>query len=133
MPISTVGMGRGSSSVVPQVSEARKHGRGMRPARGDRQSPQGVKDGQMDDGANTRMPLSVEADEFSLRTVPKIRVGSDCSEDCVPSREMQGGVVGQNDAVESTTAVTGRHPRSTLPGRLPRPILPEPIFRLLPG
>ena len=29
MPISPVGMDRGSSSVVHQVSRARKHGRGM--------------------------------------------------------------------------------------------------------
>ena len=44
---SPIGMGRGSSSVVPPVSGARKHGRGMRPA-GDRRSPQKVKDGHTD-------------------------------------------------------------------------------------
>ena len=41
-------MGRGSSSVVPPVSRARRHGRGMRPAGGDRRSPQKVKDGHTD-------------------------------------------------------------------------------------
>ena len=41
---SPVGMGRGSSSVVPQVSGARGHGRGMQPAGGNRRSPQRVKE-----------------------------------------------------------------------------------------
>ena len=136
MPDSPIGLGRGSSSVVPPVSGARKHGRGMLPAGGDRRSPQKVKDGQTDvredilvvsDGQvvreNTRVvPLSVEAEEFSLRTVPKTRVptgeGSDGSGNCVPSREMHGGVVGRSDAVVSTTAVAGWL------GRCPRPILP---------
>ena len=108
VPISPVGMGRGSSWVVPQVPGARKHGRGMRPARWDRRSPQRVKDDRM----NTKVvPLSVEAEEFSLRTVSKIRmptgVESDGSENCVPSREMHGGVVERSDAVVSTTAVVG--------------------------
>ena len=44
VPISPVGMDRGSSSVVPQVSGAQKHGRGMRPAGWNRRSPQRVKD-----------------------------------------------------------------------------------------
>ena len=100
VPISSVGMGRGSSSVVPQVSGARKHGRGMQPAGGNRQSPQRVKD-----------ELTDEAEEFSLRTVPKIRIptgeGSDGSGNCIPSREMHGGVVGRSDAVVSTTTVAG--------------------------
>ena len=91
-----IGMGGGSSSVVPPTSGARKHGRGIRPAGRDRRSPQKVKDGQMDvseniivvsDGPvvreNTRVvPLSV--------TVPNLRVadgkGSDGSRNCVPSR-----------------------------------------------
>ena len=34
--------------MVPPVSGARKHGRGMRPAGGDRRSPQNIKNGQMD-------------------------------------------------------------------------------------
>ena len=66
------------------------------------------------------LPLSVEAEEFSHRTVPKIRiltgVGSDGIENCVPSREMQGGVVGQSDAVVCTTAVTGAAAPTDLAG-----------------
>ena len=51
---------------------------------------------------NTRVVLlSVEAEEFSLRTETKIRVptgeGSDSSENCVPSGEMHEGVVRRND------------------------------------
>ena len=109
MPVSPVGMGRGSSSVVPQVSGTRKHGRGMRPARGNRRSPQRAKDeltaegenigvvlGGPVVGENTRVvPLSLEAEEFSLRTVPKIRIptgeGSDGSGNCVPSRGCMEG------------------------------------------
>ena len=61
------------------------------------------------------MPLSVEAEEFSLRTVPKNRVptgeGSDGSGNCVPSQEVHGKVVmlwyRRSDAVVSTTAVAG--------------------------
>ena len=118
----------------PPVSGARKHGRGMRPAGGDRRSPQKVKDGQTDvreniifvsDGQvvreNTRVvPLSVEAEEFSLMTVPKTRVpteeGSDSSGNCVPSREMHGGVVRHSDAVVSTTAVAGAVPLADFAG-----------------
>ena len=44
----------------------------MRPAGGNRRFPQRVKDELMDEGENTRVvPLSVEAEEFSLRTVPE--------------------------------------------------------------
>ena len=75
VPTSPVRMGRGSSSVVPQVSGARGHGRGMRPAGGNRRSPQRVKEEPTDEGENTRVvPISVEAKEFSLRTVPRIRI-----------------------------------------------------------
>ena len=42
--ISLVGMDRGSSSVAPQVSGARKYRRGMRPVGGNRRFPQRVKD-----------------------------------------------------------------------------------------
>ena len=77
VPISLVGMDRGSSSVVPQVSGARKYGRGMRPVGGNRRFPQRVKDKLTEEGENTRMvPLSVDAKEFSLRTVPKIRIST---------------------------------------------------------
>ena len=97
----------------------------MRPAGGDRRSPQKVKDGQTDvsdkmivvsDGPvvweNTRVvPLSIGAEEFSLRTVPNNRVPtgerSDGSENCVPSREMHERVVRWSEAVVSTTAVAG--------------------------
>ena len=147
VPDSPIGMIRGSLSVVPPVPGARKHRRGMRPAGGDRRSPQKVKDGHTDvsdrlivilDGPvvreNTRVaPLSIEVEEFSLMTVPKKRVptgeGSDGSENCVPSQEMHEGVVGWREAVVSTTA----RPRPTLPGRQPRPTLLGPMFRPLPG
>ena len=56
-------------------------------------------------------PLSVEAKEFSLRTVPKIRIttgeGPDGSENYISSRERHGGIVKRSDAVVSTTAVAG--------------------------
>ena len=97
----------------------------MRPAGGDRRSPPKVKDGQLDgsdrgivasDGPmvrkNTRVvPLYIEVEEFSLGTVPKVGVptgeGSDCNENCVPSRETPEGVVGRSEAVVSTTAMAG--------------------------
>ena len=109
VPISPVGMDGGSSSVVPQVSGARKHGRGMWPAGGNRRFPQRAKDELTGEGENTRkVPLSVEAEEFSLRTVPKIRItteeGSDGSGEYIPSRERHGGIVKQSNAVVSTTA-----------------------------
>ena len=76
----------------------------MRPAGGDRRSPPKVKDGQSDvsdmmmvasdgpvvRGNNRVVPLSVVAEEFSLKIVLKNWVttgeGSDGSENCVPSR-----------------------------------------------
>ena len=65
-----------------------------------------------EEGENTRMvPLSVDAKEFSLRTVPKIRIstgeGSDGSGNYIPSREMHGGIARRSDAVVSTTSVAG--------------------------
>ena len=136
MPISPVGMDRGSSSVVPQISGTQKQGRGMRLAGGNSQFPQRAKDELMDEGENTRMvPLSVEAEEFSLRTVPKIRIatgeGSDGSGNYIPSRERHGGIVKRSDAVVST-AVAGAAGLPTLLGHPPRLILPERMFRLLP-
>ena len=66
-------------------------------------------DGPVVRGNNRVVPLLVEAEEFSLKTVPKNRVptgeGSDGSENCVPSRVMPEGVVGRSEAVVSTTAV----------------------------
>ena len=125
VPDSPIGMGGGSSSVVPPVSRARKTGRGMRPAGGNRRSPQKVNVVPRDvigrmvvvsDGPvvkeNARVvPLSVEAEEFSLRAVPSrwvpIGEGPDSRGNCVPPREMLRGVFGRTDAVISTTAVTG--------------------------
>ena len=125
MPDSPVEMGGGSSSVVPPVSGARKNGRGMRPAGGNRRPPQKVNVVPRDvigrmvvvsDGPvvkeNARVvPLLVEAQEFSLRAVPSRRVpigeGSDSHGNCVPPREILKGVFGRTDAVISTTAVTG--------------------------
>ena len=78
----------------------------MRPAGGNRRSPQRVKEEPTDEN-NSVVPLSVEAKEFSLRTVPKIRIptgkGPEGSGKCIPSREIHG----RNDAVVSTTAVAG--------------------------
>ena len=61
----------------------------MRPAGGDRRSPQEVKYRHMEVRENTGVvPLSVEVEEFSLRTVLKNRFpigeGSDGSGNCVP-------------------------------------------------
>ena len=57
------------------------------------------------------VPLSVEAEEFSVRTVSKIRVmagaGSDSSGDYIPSRRRHGEIVRRCDAVVPTTAVAG--------------------------
>ena len=73
VPDSPIGLDWGSSSVVPPVSGARKHGRGIWPAGWDRRSLQGGKDGHMVVRENIgAAPLSVEAVEFSVRTVPKI-------------------------------------------------------------
>ena len=88
MPDSTIRMGGGPSSMVPSVSGARKNGSGMRPSGGNRQSPQKVNKVPTDvmgkmvvvsDGPvvkeNARVaPLSVDAEEFSLRAVPSGRV-----------------------------------------------------------
>ena len=90
MPISPVGMDGGSLPVVPQVSGARRHRRGMRPAGGGRPFPQRVKNELTDEGGNNEVrPLSVEAEEFSLGTRPKNRVtaraGSDDGRMGLPS------------------------------------------------
>ena len=60
-----------------------------------------------------RVPLSVEAEEFSLGTGSKIRVpmGGDRSRTDMPSREIPGGIVGRSKAMVSTTA-------GCCPGRL---------------
>ena len=119
-----------SHSVVPPVSRARKNGRGMRPAGGDRPSPHKNKGwcGPVVRGDNRVVLLSVEVEEFSLRTVPKNRVpnreGSDSSENCVPSRELPEGVVERSEAVVSTTAVAGASAPAVFAG--------APMFRPLP-
>ena len=99
----------------------------MRPAGGNRRSPQKVNVVPKDVirrmvvvsdrpvvKENARVvPLSVEAEEFSLRAVPSRRVpigeGPDSRGNCVPPREMLRGVFGRTDAVILTTAVTGVH------------------------
>ena len=75
VPVSTLGMGGGSLPVAPQVSGARKHRRGMRPAGGGRPLQQK----NIDDLTNRRenaagRPLSVEAAVFSLGPGPWNRV-----------------------------------------------------------
>ena len=128
LPVRTkVGLGSRSPMVLdsqmgPLGSNARKNGRGMRPAAGDRQSPPKVKGGRLDgsdrmivvsEGPMVRenkgvVPLSVKAEEFYLGTVSKVRVptggGTDRS---VPSRETPEGVVGRNGDVVLTTAEAG--------------------------
>ena len=58
-----------------------------------------------------RVPLSVEVEEFSLRTGPKIwvptREGGDGSRNDMPSREIPEGILVRSKAVVSTTAVAG--------------------------
>ena len=72
VPISSVEMEGSSWSVVPPVSRARKNRRGMRPAGGIRQCPPRVKNGPTDgEGKTQAIPLSVEAEEFSLMTESK--------------------------------------------------------------
>ena len=55
--------------------------------------------------------LSVEAEEFSLRTVPTVLIttgeGSDGSDNYIPSRERHGGIVKRRDAVVTTTSLAG--------------------------
>ena len=67
----------------------------MRPAGGIRLFPQRVKNELTDEGGKTKVrPLSVEAEEFSLRTGPKNRVtageGLDGGGDYLPSQTGPG-------------------------------------------
>ena len=112
VPVSPVGMDRGSLPVFPQVSGARRHRRGMRPAGGIRPFPQRVKNELTDEGGNTKVrPLLVEPEEFSLRTGPKNRVtagaGSHGGGDYLPSRTGPGQIVIRCDDVVPTTAEAG--------------------------
>ena len=117
--------------MVPPVSGARKDGRSdvsdMRSV---------ASDGLVLWGNKGVVPLSVEAEEFSLKTGLKDRVptgeGSDVSENSVPSRESPEGVVGRSDVVVSTTAVAGAASPTIFAGRQPRPTLLGPMFRPLP-
>ena len=65
------------------------------------------------------MPLSVEAEEFSLKTESKSRVatraGSDGGIDDLPSRTGPGKIV-KRDAVGLTTAVDGAATRTEITG-----------------
>ena len=82
------------------------------------------------------VPLSVEAEEFSLKTGPKDRVptgeGSDGSENGVPSRESPEGVVGRSEAVVSTTAIAGAASPTVFAGAAAAADLAWPVFRPLP-
>ena len=110
VPVSTFGMDEGSLAVIPQVSGARGHGRGSRPAGGSRPFPQREIKDLMDERENAAVrPLSVEAEEFSLGTGPRNRVtagvGLDGGGDFHPSRT--GSRVIRCDAAVSTAAEAG--------------------------
>ena len=112
VPISPVEMDRGSLSVVPQVSGARIHRRGLRPTGGIRPVPQRVNNELTDEGGKSKViPLSVEAEEFSLRTGPKSRVtagtGSGGSGNNLPSQTGPENIVIRCDAVVPTTTDAG--------------------------
>ena len=112
VPVSLVGMDRGYLPVVPQVSGARRRGRGMRPAGGNRPFPRRVKNELTDEEGNTVVrPLSVEAEEFSLGSGLKDRVtagaGSDGSRHFLPSHTGPGGIVTRCGAVVLTAAEAG--------------------------
>ena len=84
VPVSTVERDGGSLPVVPQVSGARGHGRGMRPAGRSRPIPQSKIKDLTDKRENAAVrPLSVEAEEFSLGTGTRNRV-SDGGGDFLP-------------------------------------------------
>ena len=90
VPVSTFGMDGGSLPVVPQVSGARGHRRGMRPAGGNRPFLQRKINDLTDERENAAVrPLSVEAEEFSLGTGPRNRVtagaGADGGGDLAPA------------------------------------------------
>ena len=124
--VSPVGMDRGSLPVVPQVSGARRRGRGMRPAGGSRPLPQMVKNELTDEGGNTVVrPLSVAAEEFSLETGPKNQVtagaGSDDSGDFLPSHTEPGSIVIRCDAVVPTAAEAGAAALADIAGSAGRP------------
>ena len=98
VPVSTFGMDGGYFPVVPQVSGALRHRRGMRPAGGSRPFPQRKINDLTDDKEHTTVrPLSVESEEFSLGTGPKNRVtagvGLDDGGDFPPSRTGPGSIV----------------------------------------
>ena len=92
----------------------------MRPAGGDRLSPLEGKNelAKMTVTADgllvrnkRRVPLSAEAEEFSLRTGPKIwvptRESGDGSRNSMPSREIPEGIIRRSKAVVSTTVMAG--------------------------
>ena len=64
---------------------------------------------------NSVVPLSVEAEEFSLATILNVRVpaeeGSDSSGSCIPSREMLEGIVGRGGLWFQLQPGLGRRPR----------------------
>ena len=101
VPVSTFEMDEGSLPVVPQVSRARGHGRGMWPAGRSRPFPQR----NIKDLTDKRENAAVEADEFSLGTGPRNRV-SDGGRDFLLSRT--GNRVIQCDAAVSTAAEAGK-------------------------
>ena len=105
VPVPTVEMVGGSLPVVPQVSGARGHGRGMRPAGRSRPFPQRKIKDLTDKRENAAVrPLSVEAEEFSLGTGSRNRV-SDGGGDFLPS--YTGSRVIQGEAAVSTAAEVG--------------------------
>ena len=131
VPVSTFGMDGGSLPVVPQVSGARGHGRGMRPSGRSRPFPQRKIKDLMDERENAAVrPLSVEAEEFSLGTGSRNRVtagvGSDGGGDFLPS--LPGSRVIRCDAAVSTAAEAGAATLADIAGAVAP--LPEQVFRM---
>ena len=87
-------------------------------------------------GVTKVRPLSVEAEEFSLKTGPKNRVtsgaGSDGGGDYLPSRTGPDKIVIRCDAVVPTTAEAGAAALADIAGAVAPANLAGTMFRPLP-
>ena len=96
--------------MAPQVSGARKHRRGMRPAEEGRPLPQKHIDDLTIKRENAAVrPLSVEAAEFSLRSGPRTQVTAGVGSDggVTPLQPIPTRGVIRGDAVVSTATEVG--------------------------